>query len=158
MISPTEYCISFRTYNMLSKIPCYWYANVGNISEKKKIQFIRGMQTEGNILSTKTLLTGILFSWWYFYEIFLWSGYVYFILPHLLGHNHFALLISIKNTLEFYWYILVLHFIEYGRGSCRYEIKYCETCQLQFYLKPDGLLCFITLAYQHNHLSIAFED
>lgn len=135
---------------MLSKMPCYWYANVANIFEKNSIHM--WYANRGNILSTKTLLTGIIFFWLYFYAIFygltmfhtitsIWAKSVYTDFHHKI-HSTFI-------DINILWNMVGLH-------KC--EIKYCEICQLQFYLKPDGLLCFITLTYQHNHLYIAFED
>lgn len=86
----------------------------------------------------------------------LWSSYVQTMTSIWQEKNYFALILlrMYSNFILEY----AIHFMGSGRLAHTYEITYCEMCQLQFYLKPDGLLCSITLAYQHNHLSIAFED
>lgn len=118
----------------------------------RKIQFIRGMQTEGTFCQQKKKKTNALDGNNIFLIIFLWdflrSGNVH-TKDIYLAKNHFRTDFH-QNILEFYWYSTAFHRI--WSPLAPYKIKYCETCQLQFYLKPDGLLCFITLAYQNNHL------
>lgn len=167
-ISPPKMCnIPYFVRNMLSKMPCYWYANVENIflkSEKKKNfnsyvvckqkeHFVNKNRFDGNNIFLIIFLWDFFLvvcrcSYWHHMTSIRATKIIFARIFHQIHTHTHSNCIDTSTSICGIW-----------SGSLAHtKIKYCETCQLQFYLKPDGLLCFITLAYQHNHLSIAFED